>query len=272
MKTSSPAAKTANEWPCHLFTALTVAAFALALAQIWRPAGLPARTGWPEAALLLLATAGTLAALARSLPLQNVVAAACFIGLVGGAADWLDLKTEIPFGPVTFSDALGPRLFKTLPWALPLIWILAILNSRGAARLCLRPWRKTRNYGFWLIGVTMALMVLFDFALEPFAARVKHYWFWEPTKFPVDWQGAPLADFLGRAVVTLLILAFVTPLLINKQPRHRRSSDFHPLGIWLGAMLLFGLGAAAQHLWTAAAADGVAGLAVAALAVRGARW
>jgi len=62
-------------------------------------------------------------------------------------------------------------------------------------RLILRPWRKIRSYGFWLIGLTALLTMLFDLAFDPFASRVKHYWLWVPTKFPLTWQGAPLVNF-----------------------------------------------------------------------------
>ena len=155
---------------------------------------------------------------------------------------------------------------------MPVIWIVAILNSRGVARLILRPWRKTRTYGFWLIGLTAGLTMLFDLALDPFASRVKHYWFWERTKFPLTWQGAPLVNFFGWLVVTLLILAFITPMLINKHPVHRRPPDFHPLGIWLGGVLLFGVGSATLGLWSAVLLDGIAGVLAAVFAVRGARW
>jgi hypothetical protein len=72
--------------------------------------------------------------------------------------------------------------------------------------------------------------------------------------------------------VTLLILAFVTPMLINKHPVHRRPPDFHPLAVWLGGILLFGAGAATQGLWSAVALDGIVGIVVAVMAVRGARW
>ena len=47
------------------------------------------------------------------------------------------------------------------------------------------------------MGLTAVLTVLFDFAFEPFASRVKHYWLWTPTKFPVTWQGVPLVEFPG---------------------------------------------------------------------------
>jgi hypothetical protein len=98
-------------WIGRLFTILFLAAYALAL----------------------VAVAGTIAALTRHLPLQNVLFAALFIGVAGGAADWLDLKTGIPFGPFTPAANAGPKLFSALPWALPFVWVVAVLNSRGGA-------------------------------------------------------------------------------------------------------------------------------------------
>jgi uncharacterized membrane protein len=272
MKTSNVTMKRAAWWENHLLTILLLAAFALVLARLWWPMNLPGKPGWPDAVLLLLAVVSTIAALARHLPLQNVLFAAFVIALAGGAVTWLDLETGIPFGQFTLGDNVGPKLHGTLPLAIPVIWVVAILNSRGVARLILRPWRKTRAYGFWLIGSTAGLMMLFDLAFDPFASRVKHFWFWEPTKFPLTWQGAPLMNFFGWLVVTLLILAFVTPMLINKHPTQRHPPDFHPLGVWLGAILLFGLGAASQGLWLAAAVDGIFSVAVAVFAIRGARW
>jgi uncharacterized membrane protein len=269
-----PAATLAEKmkvWFHWLFIVLLAAAFALVLAAHGLSLNLPGRPGWPEALLLLLAAAGTITALARQLPLQNVLLAAFVIALMGGAAHALGVKMGIPFGPFLFGADAGPQFFKTLPWAMPLIWVVAVLNSRGVVRLILRPWRKIRNYGFWLIGLTALLTMLFDLALDPFAARVKHYWLWLPTKFPATWQGAPLVNFLGWAVVTLLILAFVTPALINKNPV-RRGPDFHPLAVWLGAILLFGVAAGLHGMWPAVALDGTLAVLAAAFAIRGGRW
>ena len=256
----------------YFLNSLLACVFAWVWLETCWPMNLPGKGGWLEALLLLLATAGTLAALARHLPLQNVLSAAFLIALAGSAATWLDLGTGIPFGVLAVNQRLEPWTFQTLPWISPFIWVAAILNSRGVGRLILRPWRKTRAYGFWLIGFTAGLTMLFELAFEPYASRVQHYWYWEPARLPLAWQGVPLADFLGWVVVTLLILAFITPMLINKQPAPRRPPDFHPLALWLGAVLLFATGAARAGLWPAAAVDGVIGLVTAVFAVRGARW
>jgi len=264
-------AEKATVWVHWLLLILLAAAGALVLAANGLALDLPGKAGWPEALLLLLATASTITALARQLPLQNVLLAAFVIAVMGGAVHAFGVKLGIPFGPFLLGAEAGPQLFKTLPWAMPLIWVVALLNSRGVARLILRPWRKVRTYGLWLIGLTTFLAMLFDLALDPFATRVKHYWLWLPTKFPVTWQGAPLVNFFSWAAVSLLILVFVTPTLINKNPV-RRPPDFHPLAVWLGAILCFGILSAPHGMWPAVVLDGAMAVAVGALAIRGGRW
>ena len=246
--------------------------FLLAAAFLFTIATVKSDSNWPEALLLVLATIGTLIALARQLPVQNVLLAALVIASIGGAAHALGAITGIPFGPFTFGSGIGAQLFGTLPWVMPLFWVVAILNSRGVARLILRPWRKTRTYGFRLIGLTVVLMILLSLALDPFATRVKHYWIWMPTIFPLDWQGAPLTDFIGWGTVSLLILAFVTPALINKQLSRHSGPDYHPLAVWLGAVLLFGIAASLRGLWVVVGADAIFFAIAAVFAIRGAKW
>lgn len=229
------------------------------------------KSGWAAAILLVIATVTTLAALGPHLPLQNILFATSIVVVAAGAVEWANAETGIPFGPVVFG-ATGPKIFDVLPWAVPALWIIAVFNGRGVARLILRPWRKTRTYGFRLIGLTAAFVAAFDFALEPFATRVEHYWFWQPTKFPVAWHGTPVVDFLTRIIVATLILVFTTPLLINKQLSKRRPPDFHPLAMWLVMLALFGTGTAMGGLWSATAADAVIVVVTLIFAVRGAKW
>lgn len=225
-----------------------------------------------DAALIALAAAASITALTRQLPLQNVLLAAAITALIGGTAHGLSARTSIPFGPLIFNENAGPKLFDCIPWTVPLLWIVAIFNSRGVARLGLRPWRKTKNYGWWLIGLTAVLAVVFDLALEPVAAHVKHFWLWQPTKLHITWHGASPLNFLGWAFVSLLILAFITPSLIKKQPGNSRAPDFMPFGLWLGAMTLFAASSATAGLWPAVIVDAVLAGVATVFAIRGAKW
>lgn len=257
-----------------LASALALASFALVVRTLFVTLDKATNPGWPEAVLILAATLTTLVSLTRQLPAQNVMLAAAVIAFIGGMIHAIGAATAIPFGPFSYTGSAGPQFFNTLAWPMPLVWIVVILNSRGVARLILRPWRKVRTYGFWLIGITVALTVLFDLALEPFAAAVKHYWLWHPTRLPFTWVGAPVTNFLGWLVTALFTLVFATPALINKR-RQRSSSrppDYHPLVVWLLAVALFAAGAATRQLWPAVIYCVTAGLAVAIFAIRGARW
>lgn len=258
----------------HRFTTtLALASYALVLILLVADRQLPGKPGWPEALLVFTAMLATLTALARQLPMQNTLLGALVIGGIGTVAHGIGALTAIPFGPFRFMEAAGPRIFDTISWAVPMLWVLVVLNSRGVARLILRPWRKVRAYGFWLIGLTVGLTVLWEAALEPFAVVVKHYWHWQPTRLPITWGSAPLTNFLGWFVATLLIMAFVTPVLIDKRARPAsRPPDYHPLIIWLLALILFGTGAALRQLWLPVGFCAVLGAITAVFAIRGGRW
>jgi uncharacterized membrane protein len=253
---------------CWLSTFLLAAGFLYAAIAV----AIKSDSNWPESLLLLLATASTLAVLGRQLPAQNVLLASCIIAAIGGGAHAVGAKSGIPFGSFMFGPEIGQKFFNLLPWAMLLLWVVAILNSRGVARLVLRPWRKMRTYGFWLIGLTALFTMLLDCALEPFVSHVKHYWVWTTAGYSLTPQGAPISNSVGWFIVTVLMLAFATPALINKQLSKRNTPDFHPLAVWLGGILLFAVGAAAHGLWPAVAVDTAIGVAVTVLAIRGARW
>lgn len=267
----SPAAtrnplKTVRQVLLGLFLAIVCLLMAQALISL----PLPASGVW-QATALILGVATTLTSLSGQLPLQNVLLATFIIGVISGAIHLLGAITGLPFGPVIYSRHAGPLLFNSLSWAVPFIWIVALLNSRGVARLILRPWRKLRVYGFWLIGLTTLLTVLFDCGLEPFATRFQHYWLWRSTKIPIDWYGTPLSNFLGWIVTALLVLAFATPSLINKKPARSRP-DYHPLIVWIASNVLFIAAALSLHFWPAVALSGIVCISVIPFAVRGARW
>ena len=73
--------------------------------------------------------------------------------------------------------------------------------------------------------------------------------------------------------MTLLTLAFVTPVLINKKASAKqRPPDYHPLAVWVLLDVLFAVGTATQQLWPAVIYCAVLGAIVSVAAVRGGRW
>jgi uncharacterized membrane protein len=232
---------------------------------------LPFSDGMLATVVLFLALASTLTSLSGQLPLQNVLLAAFIIGVIAGGIQLVGALTGIPFGPLVYTQGAGPQLFNSMSWAIPFVWIIALLNARGVARLIMRPWRKLRIYGYWVIGLTALLALIFDFGLEPYATHLKRYWLWRPTKLSVDWYGTPLSNFLGWLVTALLALAFSTPSLMKKKPS-KSALNYHPLMVWVALNVLFIASSFSQHFWLAGAASAVMCIVVTAFAVRGANW
>lgn len=250
-----------------------VLCFAWVLWQTVARTPLPGKPGWAEALLVVTTALATLLALARQLPGAKVILAAAIVGLTGGLVHAIGVTTAIPFGPFVYSERIGPKLFGAVAWPLPALWIIIVLNARGVARMILKPWRKLKHYGFWVIGVATALVVLLNLALEPFATRGSHYWLWLPTKFPITWHGMPLTNSLGWALGSLLMFAFATPFLVNTSSRSRKlPPDYHPLVVWLLLLTLFGTGAAMEQFWSATILCVITGIVTTIFAVRGARW
>lgn len=222
---------------------------------------------------VLVGVFATVAAATRSLPAQNVWLAIVVIVLIGTGVLALDAVFGIPFGQMRYMDSAGQRVFGLVPWPMPLVWVVVVLNARGVARLIMRPWRKARNYGFWVMGIAAGLAALFDLGLEVFASRLSKFWVWQTRPNLPTWYGAPVVSLFGWAMATLLILGFATPVLVNKRSggQHHRTG-VQPLIIWLVLNSLFAGAACAHGLWFGAAVIAVANLAVTILAVRGAMW
>jgi putative membrane protein len=218
-----------------------------------------------------LTAATCLTAVARRLPIQNVLWAGALIATLATIIETLSVTTGIPFGPHEFTEKLGLKIFDVLPWPVPIAWIAIIISCRGMARLIMRPWRKTNYYGFWVIGLTCLLAVLLDLSLEPYAALNRRYWIWRTPGTVLNWYSAPWVNFAGVFITALSILAFTTPWLINKLPT-KHPTDYHPLIVWQILNLFFSTGNALQHFWPAAGLGLLSALAVMVFTIRGARW
>ena len=194
-------------------------------------------TRWPEGLLLVLAAANTLMAQAEDLPWQNVLLASVIIALVSGLIQGLAILAGASFGSMMNSAAT---------WSRTLIWLVAILNARGVARLAIARWRTRPFYGSWLIGVTILLVGFFGFGLrylEPAGADPHQYV--QAEQAVVRPEAVPALILLWWAVAALPAVALATPSLINKRPV-ALPLPRQPLFCWLLLNSLFA-GAACLH-------------------------
>ncbi len=225
---------------------------------------------WLDGLVLLLAVLTTLTGHAQRLPLEKVLFAGGVTAFMGGVVMAVGAGTGVPFGAFTYTAKAGGRILGTVPWWLPLIWVVVIFNGRGVARLVFRPWRKTRHYGFLVIGLTGLLAMAFASGFDAFANKINHYWLWQAGQGRLTWYGAPWVNFLGWLLTTLLILAFTTPFLLNKKPQ-KSPPFYHPLAVWLALNGVFVAGTTAHHLWAAVGVTAAASLGALGFALSGAR-
>lgn len=228
--------------------------------------------GWPDAALVIFATATTMCSTARRLPWQNVLLATAIIAVIGALTVWPMVSgiwhPASGIGHLIFPPESEPRLLSTLPWAIPFIWVIVVLNSRGVAQLVLRRRRGAANFGLEMFGTTAALVVLFLLCIHPFGIWVEIYWAWAGG--PIAFCGAPLWAFAVSLGVTALTLIAVTPVLLDKRP-DGPPANFQPLVVWISLNAVFATGSTAHGLWMAAGLQIGATILAAVLAVRGAR-
>lgn len=240
---------------------LFVVALAGSTVGLFSSEGMQARWRWLEPVLWLLAAATTLVNLAARASFQNVLIIGPLTVLFAWVVELMNARSGVPFGPRVFTAELGAYFLGSIPWPMPLVWLVMLLNSRGVARLLLRPFRRATYYGFWLIGVTGLVTALFDVGLEPFAGHARRYWLWQTPPTVLAWHGAPWAGFLGWVAATSILLGFTTPWFITKRPVPQ-PLDFHPLGVWALLQLYFAAGCAAHQSWAGAIAAAVLGVGI----------
>jgi hypothetical protein len=131
---------------------------------------------------------------------------------------------------------------------MPFLRVTTLLSARGVARFLLAPVRTNSNYGFYILGSTVLLVSAFELSFQSFAVRIGHYWDWNSGPLFRGWVETPGVEWLSRAVITLITMALVTPMLIDKKPTRQRPLAF-PLVLWLLLLLFFLTAAAVNRLW-----------------------
>ncbi len=233
----------------------------------WHP---PQAWRWIEAVLPLLAALSALGSMAWRLPIQNLAAIGGLLWVLSVGVLACGARSRLPFGPIRYDEQSSFLLFHTVPLALPFWWAALLVSSRETARLILRPWRHSRNYGLHVVGLAVVLVVATDLSWEPFAVQGHGCWHWETTAGALTWYSAPWVNFAGWFGSALLLLGFTSPWFIAKRPV-RPAPRIDPALVWLVLNLHFIAGNAARGFWPAVLAGGGLTAAVAWFAWRGIR-
>lgn len=139
--------------------------------------------------VLFIATAATAHLLGRNLPAQNIFGLAVTIAFVSGAAN---LATAL-LGFPTVRPVMNRSFIELAGWTTPLLWMVALVNSRGMAALLLRR-LPTANRGLCLIGLSSVLAASLNLAV-----------------------GITAGDFVLQVLVGAILLVISTPWFLDKR-------------------------------------------------------
>jgi putative membrane protein len=107
----------------------------------------------------------------------------------------------LPFGPYSYTDGLGFKLFDHVPALIPASWFFMALPSYAFARR-----RFPHATHRWRRVVLGSLVLLsWDLVLDPAMSLVTKYWVWESAGS--HYYGMPLLNLVGWYVTGLALMA-----------------------------------------------------------------
>lgn len=134
---------------------------------------------------------------------RQVLIWALLVFVVTFVLEALGTATGKIFGPYTYGQTLGPKLF-AVPLVIAFNWLLVILGALSLAQLI---FRKRLLVAF----ATAILAVGFDYLLEPTAIRLD-YWTWHTA-------GIPLQNYLAWFFIALAAALFYVYLKFSVKTR-----------------------------------------------------
>lgn len=117
------------------------------------------------------------------------------------AIEYVGATTGLPYGDFSYEVSLGPMLFETIPYALPLFFIPLVVNSY---LLCLLLLGERAGSAVVRIPAVAATVVAVDLVLDP-AAVALGFWSFEAGGFygvpPVNYAGWVVSAVVGTVLI-----------------------------------------------------------------------
>jgi len=177
-----------------------------------------------DAIWILLAGTVTYLAMASAEGLPTARRWAAIILLGSAALSGIGAATGFPFGPLAYTDVMGLRLGRLVPFTLPFLWLSLVIGSRYAAM------RLFPCATIWQIAACAALLVAAtDIILEPIAWKVRAWWLWYPRDLSPS-SAPPLQNHL-----TWLVAGFALAIALgeNRLRVVRRPGGDRAIGVFL---------------------------------------
>jgi putative membrane protein len=216
----------ATPTPLLIFSAISFAAAFFAV----RFPDVPGASAGSYVSSVLLALPALVALWAHLGP-RRAAAAVLAVSAFAYAIESVGVATGFPYGPFSYGEALGPKLFGLVPYLLPVTYVPLVI---GAAAAAWGPRRLAPRVAFAAL-----LLVLTDGVLDP-GATALGFWTWTEGG---PYYGVPLVNsagwLLSGAVSSALLLSIGrahTP-----PPPGTLDSAILSLAFWTGAAVFSGL-------------------------------
>jgi uncharacterized membrane protein len=188
-------------WYCFEFALQTTEYFPLGKVLNW---------GFGDCALIALASLITILLVHCDFESRN--AWKLIMMMVGGSAliEFLNLFYGLPFGNLMYTDGLGLRLFKQLPWIIPFLWFVLLANVYVICSVIVfnRTSSVVPETKFMVIVLSSLMVALMGANWEPVALNVKEYWI--SLERDQWYYGISRLKFIGWFTTSVLLIGIST--------------------------------------------------------------
>ncbi len=208
---------------------------------------------------------------AEQVPLRKCIIASIITYLWMALINFGSATIGVPLGNVIYADAFGTAFNGKLTLLEPATWVAVIFIGRGIGKAIMRPWHKLKYYGFWVLGITCVVGLIYELTFSPIATHVLGFAFWNTEPSVPAWYGEPWISIGARVAMVMILLLIITPILLPKGPTLPRSR-FFPIIAWLGIQIPLGVILVINGMWAAVISMVCSNVPMLWFAVRGALW
>jgi putative membrane protein len=157
------------------------------------------------------------------------------------AIEYVGATTGFPYGEFSYEVSLGPMLFETIPYALPLFFIPLVVNSY---LLCLLLLGDRAGSALVRVPAVAATVVAVDLVLDP-AAVALGFWTFGGGGF----YGVPAMNYVGWVVSAIVATVLIDAAFIRERLLERVRNCEYMLDDLVSFVLLWGAINAFYAVW-----------------------